>query len=69
MTKHYLSPLFTPSSVAVFGASNRPGSVGRIVFENTLRSGFQGRLYDGKQVHDWNAEGDTLVGDTCQHIN
>src|SRR5688500_3267414 len=45
MSKHYLSPLFTPNSVAVFGASNSPGSVGQIVFENMWKNGFQGRLY------------------------
>lgn len=45
MSKHYLNPLFTPSSVAVFGASDRPGSVGQIVFQNMLESGFQGALY------------------------
>ena len=45
MSQHYLSALFTPKSVAVFGASNSPGSVGQIVFENMLESGFQGPLY------------------------
>ncbi|SFH57168.1 acetyltransferase [Nitrosospira sp. Nsp14] len=45
MSQHYLSPLFTPKSVAVFGASNSPASVGQVVFENMLKSGFQGSLY------------------------
>lgn len=45
MSQHYLSPLFTPKSVAVFGASNTSGKVGHVVFENMLRSGFQGSLY------------------------
>ena len=45
MSKHYLNPLFTPQFVAVFGASNSAGSVGQIVFENMLKSGFQGALY------------------------
>ncbi len=45
MNTHYLNPLFTPSSVAVFGASDRPDSVGQIVFQNMLESGFQGALY------------------------
>lgn len=45
MSKHYLSPLFTPKSVAVFGASNSSGKIGYVVFENMLRSGFQGALY------------------------
>lgn len=45
MNQHYLSPLFTPKSVAVFGASNSSGSVGQVIFENMLKSGFQGSLY------------------------
>ena len=45
MSKHYLTPLFAPKSVAVFGASDRVDSVGQIVFHNMLESGFQGALY------------------------
>lgn len=45
MSKHYLTPLFAPKSVAVFGASDRADSVGQIVFKNMLDSGFQGALY------------------------
>ncbi|MBA2659375.1 MAG: bifunctional acetate--CoA ligase family protein/GNAT family N-acetyltransferase [Nitrosospira sp.] len=45
MSKHYLNPLFAPKSVAVFGASDRPDSVGQVVFQNMLKSGFQGALY------------------------
>jgi acetyltransferase len=45
MSKHYLTALFAPKSVAVFGASDRVDSVGQIVFHNMLESGFQGSLY------------------------
>ncbi len=45
MNKHYLSPLFSPQSVAVIGASNRIDSVGWVVFKNMLDSGYQGKLY------------------------
>lgn len=45
MGKHYLSSLFAPKSVAVFGASDRLDSVGQIVFKNMLESGFKGALY------------------------
>src|SRR5674476_730353 len=38
MGKHYLSSLFAPKSVAVFGASDRPDSVGQIVFRNLLET-------------------------------
>jgi hypothetical protein len=45
MSQHYLNPLFAPKSVAVFGASDRVDSVGQIVFQNMLESGYQGALY------------------------
>jgi acetyltransferase len=34
-----------PKSIAVVGATNRPGSVGQAVFRNILNAGFQGVLY------------------------
>jgi acetyltransferase len=45
MSKHYLTSLFAPKSVAVFGASDRVNSVGQIVFKNMLDCEFQGALY------------------------
>jgi len=45
MSQHYLNSLFAPKSVAVFGASDRVDSVGQIVFQNMLESGYQGGLY------------------------
>lgn len=45
MTQHYLKPLFSPESVAIFGASDRVDSVGQIVFSNMLKSGFKGALF------------------------
>ena len=51
MGKHYLSTLFAPKSVAVFGASDRPDSVGQIVFKNMLESGFKGALYPINSKH------------------
>ena len=45
MNTHYLTSLFTPESVALFGASDRPDSVGGIVFKNLLSSGYEGRIY------------------------
>ena len=40
-----LDELFRPSSVAVIGASNRPGRVGTSLFRNLLSSGYQGTVY------------------------
>lgn len=45
MSQHYLNPLFKPQSIAVFGASDRVGSVGAVVFENLRTGGFKGVLY------------------------
>ncbi len=45
MNTHYLSPLFSPRSVAVIGASDRPQSVGGVIFKNMLESGYQGKLF------------------------
>ena len=42
---HRLDPLLRPGSVAVLGATERAGSVGRITVENLLKGGFSGRLY------------------------
>jgi acetyltransferase len=40
-----IDAIINPRSVAVVGATNRPGSVGRAVFDNLLRAGFQGIVY------------------------
>jgi acyl-CoA synthetase (NDP forming) len=40
-----LTPLLQPASIAVVGASEREGSVGRRTVENLLRGEFSGRLY------------------------
>jgi acyl-CoA synthetase (NDP forming) len=42
---HPLDPLLRPRSIAVVGASERPGSVGRRTVENLLHGGYAGRLY------------------------
>ena len=43
--QHHLQPLLTPRSVALVGASERSGSLGRIVYENLLDGGYAGDLY------------------------
>jgi acyl-CoA synthetase (NDP forming) len=40
-----LKPLLQPDSIAVVGASERPGSVGLETMSNLLTGGFEGRLY------------------------
>src|SRR6185369_6383271 len=43
--KNPLDPIFAPRSVAVVGASERPGSVGRSVLWNLLSSPFGGTVF------------------------
>ncbi|MDH5354892.1 MAG: bifunctional acetate--CoA ligase family protein/GNAT family N-acetyltransferase [Gammaproteobacteria bacterium] len=45
MGTHYLDHLFSPQAIAVFGASERPESVGNRVFENLLSGGFDRPIY------------------------
>ena len=45
MGTHFLDRLFDPKSIAVFGASKRPESVGNRVFDNLRQAGFSGTLY------------------------
>lgn len=45
MGKHYLENLFSPKSIAVFGASNTENSVGYVVFNNLLNSEYKGEVY------------------------
>ena len=44
MQIHYLERLFAPRSVAVVGASERAGSLGRFAFDNLLAGGYGGEL-------------------------
>ncbi|WP_019603286.1 bifunctional acetate--CoA ligase family protein/GNAT family N-acetyltransferase [Teredinibacter turnerae] len=43
--EHYLSDLFAPQSIAVFGASQRPNATGSVVFRNLIAAGFCNQLY------------------------
>jgi len=45
LEKQSLEALFVPESVAVIGATDRPGTVGRTVLENLLKPSFHGRVY------------------------
>jgi acetyltransferase len=43
--KYGLDAMFAPRSVAVIGATDRPGTVGRTVLENLLRGNYQGKVF------------------------
>lgn len=45
MSQHYLDKLFAPGTIAVFGASERPDSVGTLIYRNLRDGGFQGGLF------------------------
>jgi len=59
MRPHQLGKLFAPESIAVFGASDREGSVGARVFANLRQSGYAGALYPINPKHD------TVHGEAC----
>jgi acetyltransferase len=42
--RHPLAPLFEPGSIAVAGATERPGAIGAVVLANLRAAGFAGRL-------------------------
>ena len=48
---HYLRPLLAPRSAALVGASERPGSLGSIVWRNLAEGGFRGSLYAVNPKH------------------
>ena len=41
---HRLDPLLRPRSIAVLGATERAGTVGRTVVENLLKGGYEGAV-------------------------
>ncbi|HEY9051632.1 MAG TPA: CoA-binding protein, partial [Gammaproteobacteria bacterium] len=51
MGPHYLDHLFSPRSIAVFGASERENALGTIVFHNLIDGGFKGELYPINPKH------------------
>ncbi len=57
--RHALAPLLTPGSVALVGASEQAGSLGRTVLENLLAGGFEGELYAVNPKHR------TVLGQRC----
>ncbi|MEP7183344.1 MAG: GNAT family N-acetyltransferase [Betaproteobacteria bacterium] len=48
---HYLRPLLMPASIALVGASDRPGKIGRVVLENLFDGGFKGEIYPVNPTH------------------
>ena len=51
MSIRHLDRLLSPASVAVFGASNRPASVGATVWRNLRAGGFKGAVHGVNPKH------------------
>jgi acetyltransferase len=51
MTIRNLDAVFRPRSVAVLGASERPGAIGRVVYESLLGGGFEGPVFAVNKRH------------------
>ena len=45
MSPHFLDGILAPKRVAVFGASDEPGTLGEVLFANLLAESFEGELY------------------------
>ena len=77
-----LEAIFRPRSVAVIGASRRPGSIGAAIFKNLLEHGFAGPIYPVnpsapvvQSVMAWPSVGDipgevdlALIAVPAQHV-
>jgi acetyltransferase len=61
MTVRNLEHVLAPKSVAVIGASDRAGSVGKVVINNILAGGYGGRIWPVNPKHD------TVAGISCSH--
>jgi len=56
MAPHFLEGILSPKRVAVFGASDEPGTLGQVLFANLLAESFGGEL------HAINPQRDTVQG-------
>ena len=59
MSPHFLEGILAPGSVAVFGASDEPGTLGQVLFANLLSGDFRGDLYAINPRHE------QVQGRTC----
>ncbi len=59
MGPHHLDPLFSPTSIAIFGASDNPEEAGYRVLRNLIQAGYTGNLYP------INPKGETVQGLNC----
>jgi len=52
MAPHFLERILAPRSVAIFGASDEPGTLGQVLFANLLGGDFQGELHAINPHHE-----------------
>jgi acetyltransferase len=51
MSVRHLESLFRPASLALIGASDRPGSLGSVVLRNLRQGGFTGPIWAVNREH------------------
>lgn len=52
MNTHYLTALFTPKKIVLFGADDNQDSVGGVVLANLFSAGYQGQIYVINPKHE-----------------
>ena len=51
MSIHNLERIFNPASVAIVGASETPGSIGRSLIKNVVDGGYKGKIFPVNPKH------------------
>ena len=51
MSVRNLDAIFRPRSIALIGATDRPGSAGGVTMQNLLHAGFQGSIFPVNPKH------------------
>ena len=67
---HRLDPLLRPRSIAVLGATEREGTVGRHTIENLLKGGYEGGLarYPYGLPAPWGIDSEELIVNTVHEM-
>jgi len=65
MAKHFLDSFFNPQSVALIGASNRPGSLGAVLYRNLKDAGYPRK--ESRSIILINPKYESLDNEHCYH--
>ena len=69
MGVHYLERMFSPRSVAVYGASDTADSIGHAVFQNILASGYGGDVHAINLRHKKVADLPAVASACCARVS